>query len=139
MTTAVERIESATVSRSSFDPAHDIWGVLFVNMGGPETTDQIKPYLRSIFSDRAIIKLPLSFLLQKPFARLISTLRTPKVAARYKLIGGGSPLLRYDRKLAEGVREKLTAEFPNLRTYVGISSHLLTRNCSRQSTTAASI
>jgi protoporphyrin/coproporphyrin ferrochelatase len=120
MITAVERIGSLTSSRSGFNPASDTWGVLFVNMGGPETTDQIKPYLRSIFSDRAIIKLPLSFLLQKPFARLISTLRTPRVAARYKLIGGGSPLLRYDCKLAEGVRETLTAEFPNLRTYVGM-------------------
>ena len=103
-----------------FDPARDIWGILFVNMGGPETTTQIKPYLYSIFSDRAIIKLPLSFLLQKPFARLISTLRTPKVAARYNLIGGGSPLLRYDRKLADGVRQTLSAEFPNLHTYVGM-------------------
>ncbi|MCX6831950.1 MAG: ferrochelatase, partial [candidate division Zixibacteria bacterium] len=120
MITSIERIESVTGSKSGFDPARDIWGVLFVNMGGPETTDQIKPYLRSIFSDRAIIRLPLAFLLQKPFARLISTLRTPRVAARYRLIGGGSPLLRYDRKLAEGVRKTLTAEFPNLRTYIGM-------------------
>jgi len=120
MINAIERIESATGSKSGFDPARDTWGILFVNMGGPETTDQIKPYLRSIFSDRAIIKLPLSFLLQKPFARLMATLRTSRVAARYELIGGGSPLLRYDRKLAEGVREMLTAEFPNLRTYVGM-------------------
>ncbi len=119
MTTAIERIKSVTGSKSGLNPARDIWGVLFVNMGGPETTDQIKPYLRSIFSDGAIIKIPLSFLLQKPFARLISILRTPKVAARYRLIGG-SPLLRYDRKLAEGVCETLTVEFPNLRTYVGM-------------------
>jgi ferrochelatase len=120
MTSAIERIGSVTGSKSGFDPVRDTWGVLFVNMGGPETMDQIKPYLYNIFSDRAIIKLPLSFLLQKPFARLISTLRTPRVAARYKLIGGGSPLLRYDRKLADGVRETLTVEFPNLRTYVGM-------------------
>jgi ferrochelatase len=120
MITAIQRIKSVTGSKSGFDPVRDIWGVFFVNMGGPETTDQIKPYLYSIFSDRAIIKLPLSFLLQKPFARLISTLRTPRIAARYRLIGGGSPLLRYNRKLANGVRETLTAEFPNLRTYVGM-------------------
>lgn len=120
MTTAIEKIRSVTRSKSGFSPVRDTWGVLFVNMGGPETTDQIKPYLRSIFSDRAIIKFPLGFLLQKPFARLISTLRAPKVAARYRLIGGGSPLLRYDRKLAQEVRETLIAEFPNLRTYVGM-------------------
>jgi protoporphyrin/coproporphyrin ferrochelatase len=120
MTTTIERIESLTGPKSGFDPKHDAWGVLFVNMGGPEITDQIKPYLYNIFSDRAIIKLPLSFLLQKPFARLISILRTPKVAARYRLFGGGSPLLRHDRKLAEGVRETLIAEFPNLHTYVGM-------------------
>lgn len=120
MTNAIERIKSVTGSKSGSDPERDIWGVLFVNMGGPETTDQIKSYLYNIFSDRAIIKLPLSFLLQKPFARLLSMLRTPKVDARYKLIGGGSPLLRYDRALAKGVHESLTAEFPNLRTYVGM-------------------
>jgi protoporphyrin/coproporphyrin ferrochelatase len=120
MNTTIERIKSVTGSKSGFNPTRDTWGVLLVNMGGPETTDQIKPYLYNIFSDDAIIKLPLSFLLQKPFARLISTLRTPKVAARYQLIGGGSPLLRYDRKLAAGVHETLAAEFPNLHSYVGM-------------------
>ncbi len=120
MTTASERIRSFTRSSSDFDPARDAWGVLFVNMGGPETTDQIKPYLYNLFSDRAIIRFPLSFILQKPFARLISQLRTPRVAKRYRLIGGGSPLLRYDRALAEAVRRTLVPEFPKLRVYVGM-------------------
>lgn len=120
MATTLERIASISRRPADFDPTRDSWGVLFVNMGGPETVDQIKSYMRNIFSDSAIIKLPLSFLLQKPFAALISTLRTPKVAARYNLIGGGSPLLRYDRLVAEGVGKTLGGEFPNLLTYVGM-------------------
>lgn len=120
MTTALERLRSLSGDKSHFDPAHDTWGVLFVNMGGPEAIAQIKPYLYNIFSDSAIIHLPLSWLLQKPFARLIASLRTPKVAARYNLIGGGSPLLRYDRKLADGVKQILSADYPKLRIYIGM-------------------
>jgi protoporphyrin/coproporphyrin ferrochelatase len=120
MTTFSDRIDSVIGIAKDFDPRRDTWGVLYINMGGPESTDQIKPYLRNIFSDSAIIKLPLSFLLQKPLAYLISLLRTPKVAARYNLIGGGSPLLKYDLKLADGVQQNLKAEFPNLRAYVGM-------------------
>ncbi len=78
MATALERIQAVTGNRPQFDPAREIWGVLFVNMGGPEKTEEIRPYLYNIFSDRAVINFPLAPLLQKPMARLISTLSRKK-------------------------------------------------------------
>lgn len=71
--------------------------ILLVNMGGPSNTGEIRGYLRSIFADPAI--LPLPGLLRKPLAGFISSRRAPKVAERYNLIGGGSPLPMWTEKL----------------------------------------
>jgi len=64
--------------------------LLIVNMGGPENVRDVPDYLRSIFLDPRIISLP--SILRIPLAHLITGLRAKKVIARYKLIGGASPL-----------------------------------------------
>ena len=66
--------------------SHKTIAVVLLNMGGPETTDDIKPYLYNLFCDRNIIQLPASFLLQKPLARFIAARRTPVVTERYRAI-----------------------------------------------------
>ena len=102
------------------DFRHDKWAALFLNMGGPETLDDVEPYLCNIFSDRSIIKLPLSFLLQKPLARFISSRRAPKTREHYETIGGGSPLLKWSRLAAEGVAGNLEEKYPNIGAFVGM-------------------
>ena len=72
----------------SIAPGKKICAILLA-MGGPNEIGDISRYLYNIFSDRTLIKLPGGPLFQKPLARLISIIRTPKVKARYKLIGGG--------------------------------------------------
>lgn len=96
------------------------WAVLFLNMGGPEKLDDVEPYLYNIFSDRHIIKLPLSFMLQKPLARLISSRRAPKTKENYRAIGGGSPLLKWSRLVAEGVEKNLRAKYVNVGACAGM-------------------
>jgi ferrochelatase len=86
--------------------------ILLVNMGGPSNTGEIRGYLKSIFSDPAI--LPLPGFLRNPLAGFISARRTPKVAERYNLIGGGSPLLKWTEKL----RDLVTAEIVNSKNKV---------------------
>jgi len=76
-------------------------------MGGPSNTGEIRGYLKSIFKDPAI--LPLPGFLRNPLAGFISGKRAPKVAARYNLIGGGSPLPKWTEKL----KELVTAEIEN--------------------------
>ncbi|MFZ5979524.1 MAG: ferrochelatase [Candidatus Zixiibacteriota bacterium] len=96
------------------------WGVLFLNMGGPETLDDIEPFLFNLFSDRNIIKLPLSFLFQKPLAKFISSRRAARVRSNYEAIGGGSPLLKWCCAEASGVRKLLAQRYPRVETYVGM-------------------
>ncbi|HEY3296487.1 MAG TPA: ferrochelatase [bacterium] len=71
--------------------------LLLVNMGGPNSLDQVRGYLRAIFRDPAI--LPVPSLLRAPLASLISSRRTGAVEERYRLIGGHSPLLHWTERL----------------------------------------
>jgi len=103
----------------SIAPGKKICAILLA-MGGPNEIGDISRYLYNIFSDRTLIKLPGGPLFQKPLARLISIIRTPKVKARYKLIGGGSPLLRWTEKQAGQVEKKLSQSIPNFRCCVAM-------------------
>lgn len=102
------------------DFGEEKWGVFFLNMGGPETTDDVEAYLYNIFSDRNIIRLPLSSILQKPLARFIASRRTPKVKTRYQMIGGGSPLLKWTRLAASGVKRELSKKYPQVEVFAGM-------------------
>ena len=104
----------------SFDFTSGKWAVMFLNMGGPESLDQVESYLFNIFSDKNIIKLPLSFLLQKPLARMISSRRATKTRENYRAIGGGSPLLKWSRLAAEAVEKNLRPKYANLNTTPGM-------------------
>lgn len=81
--------------------------LLLVNMGGPGSLAEVKPYLRAIFRDPAI--LPLPGLLRKPLANWIATRRAGIVAERYRKIGGGSPLLHWTRRQTEEIQAALRA------------------------------
>jgi ferrochelatase len=102
------------------DFGEEKWGVFFLNMGGPETTDDVAPYLYNIFSDRNIIRLPVPAFLQKPLARLIASRRAPGVIERYKMIGGGSPILKWTRLAASGARRELSKKYPQVDVFVGM-------------------
>jgi ferrochelatase len=66
-------------------------GVLLFNLGGPDTLDDVEPFLVRLFSDREIIELPGGPWLQPLFARLIARKRGPEVRRNDSRIGGGSP------------------------------------------------
>ena len=63
--------------------------VVLFNLGGPDNTDAIEPFLFNLFHDPAIISVPqpLRWLL----AKLISKRRAPVAKGIYAEIGGGSP------------------------------------------------
>jgi len=66
--------------------------VLLLNLGGPASLGDVRPFLLNLFLDRDIIKLGPA-LLQPLIARLIVGLRLKEVCLRYAQIGGGSPIL----------------------------------------------
>ncbi|KAK4277356.1 hypothetical protein QN277_015368 [Acacia crassicarpa] len=89
-------------------------GVLLLNLGGPDTLDDVQPFLFNLFADPDIIRLPRLFrFLQRPLAKLISVLRAPKSKEGYASIGGGSPLRKITDKQAHALKMALEAKgFP---------------------------
>lgn len=104
----------------SFDVHADKFGIMLLNMGGPDGLDDIEPYLYNLFCDKNIIQLPLSFALQKPLAKFISSRRTPKVRERYKIIGGGSPQLKWTRLEADAMISNLRQRYLGATAYIGM-------------------
>ena len=84
-------------------------GVLLLNLGGPEKTADVRPFLYNLFSDRQIIQLGPA-LLQKPIAALIARKRAPVSIANYQKIGGGSPIGAITDAQARALAEALTAD-----------------------------
>jgi ferrochelatase len=81
--------------------------VVLFNLGGPESLDQVRPFLNNLFSDPAILSLP-SFI-RKPLAAYIAAKREKEAKHIYKAIGGGSPLRANTDAQAMALQEKLNA------------------------------
>ena len=77
--------------------------LVLLNMGGPDSLEAVEPFLFNLFSDRQLIRLPCGALLQRPFARLISRARAPRVRENYRAIGGSSPQRDWTERQAAGV------------------------------------
>ncbi|HIJ78272.1 MAG: ferrochelatase [Desulfobulbaceae bacterium] len=84
-------------------------GVVLLNLGGPDTLDDVEPFLFNLFSDRQIIRLSPFPFLQKFIAKKIAAKRAPKSRESYRLIGGGSPLARITSAQGQAM-EQLLAE-----------------------------
>lgn len=61
-------------------------GILLVNMGGPESPEEVKEFLKRMFLDKHIIAAPI--FVRKFLSILISSTRYQKSWARYQKIGG---------------------------------------------------
>ena len=79
-------------------------GVILVGMGGVSGNSEIRPFLRRLFSDPAI--LPLPGVVRAPLAWLISTLRAPRVAKQYGQIGY-SPFVKLTMAQGEALARSL--------------------------------
>ena len=94
-------------------------GVLLLNLGGPERIQDVKPFLYNLFSDPEIIRLPVAAM-QKPFAWLISSLRSGKSQQAYRSIGGGSPLRRITKQQARELQSNLRQNGVDATSYVAM-------------------
>jgi ferrochelatase len=83
-------------------------GVILLNLGGPDSLQAVRPFLYNLFSDRQIIRLGPGFM-QKPLARLISTIRSKKTEKFYSLIGGKSPISEITNAQAEALEDSLNS------------------------------
>jgi ferrochelatase len=81
--------------------------LVLLNMGGPSSTDEVKPYLYKLFSDKDLIQIFPGGFGQKIFARIMSHFRAPASAEKYRRIGGGSPLREWTEKQARAISRDL--------------------------------
>lgn len=82
--------------------------VVLLNLGGPDSPEAIRPFLRNLFSDPAILRMP-------PIARwflsrFIASRRAPYAQASYTKIGGRSPLLERTEEQARALELKLAPD-----------------------------
>eukprot|EP00751_Fragilariopsis_kerguelensis_P027905 CAMPEP_0170862158 /NCGR_PEP_ID=MMETSP0734-20130129/18776_1 /TAXON_ID=186038 /ORGANISM="Fragilariopsis kerguelensis, Strain L26-C5" /LENGTH=476 /DNA_ID=CAMNT_0011236643 /DNA_START=299 /DNA_END=1731 /DNA_ORIENTATION=- len=97
-------------------------GVLFLNLGGPKTGDDVEEFLYNLFKDPDIIRLPGPLSpLQNLIASFIAKRRAPKSRAAYESIGGGSPILEYTNAQADLLTKSLQKRHDlAVKTYVGM-------------------
>ncbi|XVF89114.1 hypothetical protein PTKIN_Ptkin19aG0104500 [Pterospermum kingtungense] len=113
--------ENVVESHHAHAAAEEKLGVLLLNLGGPETLNDVQPFLYNLFADPDIIRLPRLFkFLQRPLAKLISVLRAPKSKEGYAAIGGGSPLRKITDEQADALRMALEAKNVRANVYVGM-------------------
>jgi protoporphyrin/coproporphyrin ferrochelatase len=80
-------------------------GIVLFNLGGPDRADSVRPFLRNLFSDRAIIDLPA--VLRLPLARFIADRRAPESRGIFAEIGGRSPILEETEAQARALEAEL--------------------------------
>ena len=91
--------------------------VILLNMGGPQSKEEVHPYLKELFQDRELLKLPF----QKILGNFIAWRRTPKIHERYEEIGHYSPTLKIMEKQGEMVSRKLDKIHPESAPHVCVS------------------
>lgn len=94
-------------------------GILLLNLGGPDSLADVRPFLYNLFSDPEIIRLPFRWL-QKPLAWLIATRRSKTSEANYAQIGGGSPLREITEQQAQALQDSLAEQGFNAKIYIGM-------------------
>jgi ferrochelatase len=77
--------------------------LILLNMGGPDSLESVAPFLRNLFSDRELVRLPGGEWLQPFFARVMVHMRAPKARQAYQAIGGASPLRRWTECQARAI------------------------------------
>lgn len=89
-------------------------------LGGPETLEDIEPFLFNLFCDPDIIDFPFARLGRKPLAKLISSTRASKVRRHYAEIGGGSPIRRNTEAQAHALECELRSHGLDARCVVAM-------------------
>ncbi|XP_077319082.1 ferrochelatase, mitochondrial isoform X1 [Lithobates pipiens] len=83
-------------------------GILMLNMGGPETVDDVHDFLLRLFLDKDLMTLPV----QSKLGPFIAKRRTPKIQEQYRKIGGGSPIKKWTVQQGEGMVKLLNELSP---------------------------
>lgn len=84
--------------------------VVLMNLGGPDSPAAVRPFLRNLFSDPAIIDAPTP--VRSVLAEVISRSRLKLAKANYGVLGGASPLGAETEAQAQALGARLSAMRP---------------------------
>ncbi len=91
--------------------------VILFNLGGPDSPENIEPFLMNFFTDKNIVGLP--YPLRYLVAKLISKRRSKREAGEsYGFIGGKSPLLENSNAQAQALDRALAPESDDYKSWI---------------------
>ena len=82
--------------------------IILFNLGGPDSLEAVQPFLRNLFGDPAILRVP--GFIRRPLASFLARRRAPTARAIYDKIGGSSPILGQTEAQARALEEALGSE-----------------------------
>ena len=91
--------------------------IVLFNLGGPDSPRAIRPFLRNLFNDPAIIGAP--FLVRWFLSHWIAFKRAPVAREIYAHIGGKSPLLELTERQAEALEQRFQGP-DEVKTFVAM-------------------
>jgi ferrochelatase len=97
-------------------------GVVALNLGGPDSPDDVQPFLERLFADPEVIQLGWLRFLQRPLARLIARRRAPESRKAYAQIGGRSPIRAESTAQAAAIAAELGRTGVASRPYVAMAA-----------------
>ncbi len=131
MLTTAPTIETNEHHRNGYARANPT-AIVMLNLGGPQTLNDVGPYLERMFLDRELIPLPF----QDALGRFIAKRRTLKVQVKYAEIGGGSPIYKWTQAQGTGMVSLLDVLLPHTaphRFYIAFRyAHPITETTLRQ-------
>ena len=93
-------------------------GIIVLQLGGPETLADVRPFLGNFFRDLLADNVPP--LLVRPLAELIATWRAPTSRRLYASIGGGSPIRAQTQAQADALKDELRRRGHDWPVYVAM-------------------
>jgi len=98
--------EIALLSSSSLPNRKPKLAIVLFNLGAPDSLQAVWPFLRNLFCDPAILRVP--FFVRPLLGRVIARARVKQASENYALLGGKSPLLDLTQRQAKALAEALT-------------------------------
>lgn len=84
-----------------------------MNLGGPETLSDVRPFLQRLFSDQEIVQMPFPQKFQENVVGpWIAKRRSPRIEKQYAEIGGGSPIRKWTEAQARQMEKLLDQSSP---------------------------
>jgi ferrochelatase len=94
--------------------------VVLAQLGGPETLEDVRPFLYNFFVDLIPDNIPVPGVLVRPLAWAIATARYRFSQGLYASIGGGSPLRAQTDAQAQALRDELKRRGMAMPVYVAM-------------------